>query len=303
MSFDEPAPWAAMRAGLLKLIETVDESMDADPGPDPDPDPDPIEGFKVFEIIDHHNMPDLAALGMINLKIWYEGAVFDVRDDRPQTGKTVSFQDVNLTSVADAGRNSPAYSVLDIERWADKHTWRVPKPNVDRYIEAMRVYRRNLKGGHKGCLYSILPVRNYWDAVADPNSADYKQWQKWNDEVAPIVPNVDMIMPSLYTFHDKNDPNKFPVGGWVTYARANIEEARRIGLGKPVYPVLWPRFHPGNAGEIPGDYWRVQLDTCAKYADGVVIWDDRTSDKTDWSNLGDWWDVTEAWLKEIDAAG
>lgn len=281
---EDYAPWSLVRDGILALVDTIDKGMEEKPPPPP-PDGD----FEVFEIIDHRNMPDLAALGMKPLKIWYEGALFDNR----------TTMDVNLGKVAAAAQQAPRDSVVDIERWADKHTWRVTPENVDRYIEAMQVYQANLGNGYLTGLYSILPVRNYWDAVSNPNSQDYKTWQKWNNEVEPIVAHVDRLMPSLYTFYDKNDPNKFPRQGWVTYARANIEEARRIGAGKKVYAVLWPRYHPGNAGEIPGDYWQLQLDTCEKYADGVVIWDDRTSDKTDWDDLGDWWDVTEAWLKTL----
>lgn len=64
----------------------------------------------------------------------------------------------------------------------------------------------------------------------------------------------------------------------MEYARANIEEARRVGQGKPILPLLWMRYHTGGDPElasipIPRDYWRLQLKTLVGAGvDGIVIW-------------------------------
>ena len=71
----------------------------------------------------------------------------------------------------------------------------------------------------------MLPIRNYWAPVRG-DSAAISDWQAENRRLQRLADAVDIIFPSLYTFYD--DP-----AGWVTYAVANIKEAR--SYGKPVY--------------------------------------------------------------------
>jgi hypothetical protein len=67
-----------------------------------------------------------------------------------------------------------------------------------------------------------------------------------NDHLRGLVSSLDVSLPSLYTFYDYQP-------GWVTYAIANIMEARRMNPGKPVFAFLWPQYHDSNK-ELKGKY-------------------------------------------------
>jgi hypothetical protein len=74
--------------------------------------------------------------------------------------------------------------------------------------------------------------------------------------------------------------------------------------GKPVYAFLWPQYYSTRHKElgdiyIEADFWRLQLETAYKYADGVVIWFPL---RIDWeqASQGPWWEVTKTFLKDLD---
>lgn len=117
-------------------------------------------------------------------------------------------------------------------------------------------------------IYRIVPQREYWIPVNE-DPVKLAEWEAANDFMQPLADAVDILYPSLYTFYDDH-PN------WVKYARANMEEARRLAKGKPVRPFMWPRYQSGGAFDssktVAGDYWSLQLKTL-NIADGVLIWD------------------------------
>ena len=248
-------------------------------GGEPDPDPDPVSPAdkKTFIIMKHHGQPDLGQFGLEQIKMHYESAV--TSGGNPDKGK-----------LQNAARASQGLVVLDIESWADHDNsegngyWRVDDGGVAKYIQALKWYREAMPAGHQVGLYSIMPVRNLWDAISPRDSSRFTKWQGWNDEVAPIAPHVDVMFPSCYTFNQDR-------GQWVTYAKAQIDEAKRISGGKAVFPVLWPQYHPGK-GPIEGAFWRLQLETCMDFADGFLIWDDWRGNRTDFNKLPDWWPAT-----------
>jgi len=282
----------AASAAKDELRVLMNSTPDPDPEPEPDPEPDPKPtDFKTFHIIDHRGQPDLRQFGLEPLKIWYEGAFFDNKDRDA---------DVNVSKVRSAARGAPLISCPDIERWADKNTWQVSKTNIERYVDFCIGYGANLPSpDHKFGLYSILPVRNYFDAVGDKGPSGFAKWQRWNDEVKPIALHVDMLFPSLYTFSSVFEGSASRGHDWERYASANIAEARRIAPGKPVYPFLWPWYHPSANTPIEPSFWRTQLELCREQADGFVIWDDLTKTKTDWGSLPPWWDETVDFMRGL----
>ena len=139
-------------------------------------------------------------------------------------------------------------------------------------------------------IYSIIPQREYWRV---PN----RQWEHRNNLYKELGDEVDVIFPSLYTFYDDQQ-------GWVEYAKKNIKEARKYG--KPVYAFIWPQYHDSNAtlgGQyIPGDYWRLQLDTLADIADGIVIWGGWQEDwatSTSETDPDNWWYQTLDFMQSL----
>jgi hypothetical protein len=137
--------------------------------------------------------------------------------------------------------------------------------------------------------YGTVPTRNYWAPVKKDAGA-LATWRGDNNRLAPLAQAVDTVYPSLYTFYDD-------VPGWTTYALANIEEARQYG--KPVYPFLWPQYHQSRK-PIAGDFWRLQLDTVFKNADGLVIWTPARGGAK-WNPDTPWWHHTVDFLKSTAA--
>jgi hypothetical protein len=99
-----------------------------------------------------------------------------------------------------------------------------------------------------------LPQTPYWAWLCnDPNCiADRNALKRANDEeLAWLYEAVDAHFPSLYT-HYRSVPNPQRSQHENTpeenelYFRRNIEEAIRVGRGKPVIPFVWYRYHPQN---------------------------------------------------------
>jgi hypothetical protein len=149
------------------------------------------------------------------------------------------------------------------------------------------------QSGYKGPLsfYMMLPKRDYWRAVAGPNSAPYKQWQAENDALKPTVASVAAIYPSLYTFYTDQT-------AWVAYATANMAEGRRIAPAKKMYPFLWPSNHTTGV-DLPADYWLKELRTVRDHADGAVIWGGWDVDHArPWDQNAAWWKATQEFIAE-----
>ncbi|WP_146172549.1 hypothetical protein [Mesorhizobium helmanticense] len=183
--------------------------------------------------------------------------------------------------------------VIDIESWpleGDGQALSISK--YQQTISALKKADPSVRVG----LYSVLPVRDYWRANGRNGEDGFSEWQKANTRLAAgIVPYVDDLYPSLYAFYGDKD-------AWIVYAEANLKEARRISAGKPVYCFLWPQFHKTFAF-LPGDYWYAQLDTCRKFADGIVIWGTITGEAVyspeKWDENAEWWQATLRFLRDL----
>jgi hypothetical protein len=92
-------------------------------------------------------------------------------------------------------------------------------------------------------MYATRPLDDYWTPVAFP--LNMAAWHNANDALSGIAEECDVLFPSLHTFYDDQI-------GWVTYATANIAEARRCGGGKKVYPYIWMDYHNSAPDPLPG---------------------------------------------------
>ena len=108
-----------------------------------------------------------------------------------------------------------------------------------------------------------------------------------------LAKHVDAFFPLLYTFDDDH-------ARWEKRAQTSLAQARELDPQKPAYFYLWPQYHVRSARAlryVPGNYWKIQLETARQYADGVVIWGSRSYV---WNPQSGWWDATEqfaAYLK------
>jgi hypothetical protein len=221
----------------------------------------------VFDATLYRNKPDL---GLPRCYVPSASALWGPSDDR------------NLLPTRIGTTIPTALTALNIEHWS------VPDRMAD-LIATLNLFRRRCPPIRAG-YYSLCPRRDYWRAILSPDSTQYQQWQRENDALAPLARAVDLNFPSLYTFYPNPE-------GWVRYAKANIAEAKRYC--KEVYAFLWPQYHPSSnlAGQyLDADYWRLQLDTVAGLADGIVIWGGH---QQSWDDAALWWQATKDFLNSL----
>lgn len=252
------------------------------------------ETFKVYQIMGYRNIPDLGSHCVERMKIWYAHEFW------PNGVPRKDDFDLGLPDrdrVEGVAARSPEFgdvTVLDIEHWpVEDQTF--AQAAVDNYITVLDWFRKSAPPDQKVGYYSMVPIRDYWRAVRGSDHTKYQDWQEENDRLAPMAEAVDFLFPSIYTFYEDQE-------GWLTYAKAQIEESRRIAPDKPIYAFLWPEYHPSNdsrAGDpIEPDYWRVQLDFLREHADGVIIWTIDTTKAIDFADIPPWWDETVQFIEE-----
>ena len=252
--------------------------------------PATVKSKKVFLIT--HSMkyldgPDLSSFGVPRNPIIYQSKLVTSKDkDQPQTEPV-------LQTVAKTLEGGPLPTVIDIERWniyvKDTVLRKVNLQKLIFVIESLRKARPDIQFGY----YGVVPQRVYWQLVDGELEKEMEEWKSFNTSAKnDFVPHVDAIFPSLYTFYSDSR-------GWETYAIKTLTEARKFN--KPVYAYLWPKFHNSNQklmGQyIPADYWKLELETCYKHCDGIVIWNSES--KMNWDPEAPWWKETLAFMEQL----
>jgi hypothetical protein len=241
--------------------------------------------FPIYEALLFTGMPNFAGLGILPIRVvdahelWTAGA---------DSGAVPLDRDIR--AIAAGGAGPAGMIVVDIENWDTTGPLATIRASREKYIQTLDRLRAAAPGIKFG-LYSVLPDRVYWPAQKPRDSAEYLGWQKTNDAASPIVPHVDALFASLYTFYPDQE-------GWVHYAAENLREARRISQGKPVYCFLWPQYHDSASTPyalLDGGYWMTELETCGKLADGIVIWGGFRIEGPKFEPLA--WDPDAPWWK------
>lgn len=251
--------------------------------------------FVVFDATLYKNKPFLWTYHIFPLSILYEWRFWpDASSSQPLPAEEV------VRKLAGEHRGVRQPLVIDIERWPLKGDPADVQSTVSRFSSILSWAKNEIPGVRIG-LYGTVPLPDYWRAIRDPRSAEYRSWQRDNDRLEAIVSLVDALFPSIYTFY----PNRQE---WVTYAIAQINEARRKANGKPVYAFLWPQYHESNLllshRHLDPDYWELQLKTVYDHADGLVIWGG-WGDKgpESWDETAPWWQATKRFLASHPAVG
>jgi Hyaluronidase len=227
----------------------------------------------LFDALLFAGKPDLAQWGLRPIKIIPASQFFPTGADRALLPAS--------TTVRAASTDVRDLAVVNVEHWQD----------TTLYVTLLKCIHRLMPNLRVG-FYDIVPKRDYWRAIRGEGDPKYSEWQAVNDSLKPIAKEADALFPSLYTFY----PDQ---AGWIKYASANIAEAKRYN--KTVYPFLWPQYHDSNAllkwQLIPGDYWRLQLETLKSLAvDGIVIWG---GSEMPWDEAAPWWQVTKEFLGNL----
>lgn len=260
--------------------------------------------FQVFDAMLFQPKPDLRRMGMDAIYVAY------AREFSATNAATYDHASEAATRTIARRAARHGILVIDIEHWpvdirkASQLEVAASLRKLTQVLEWVRDERPNLKVG----FYGIMPIADYWtpvqyhaalDRSEDPShqaqlaerEAAYEQWINANDLVREaLAERVDFTFPSLYAFYDDHQ-------GWLRYARANIEQAKRSG--RPTYPFIMPTYHNSNAslgGKILlAEYWSLQLSTCRKLVDGMVIWGGW---RRTWNPHAEWWGATQAFLAE-----
>lgn len=250
--------------------------------------------FMVFNSLFFDGQPDMSKYGMrpiyvVDRDIWAPSV--------PRTGPA------DLGAVKKyLGRIPPdGPVVLDFEDYDLTQDDAQAAAGTRNLIQKMETFRKAGRGRKFG-FYGYVPLVDYWRVVGSPKGEPFLSWQRDNDRSGRELERVvDAVYPSLYTFYADRDQ-------WVTYATAQICEARRLS-SKPVYVFIWPHYHPNGAAKsapraIDGDYWRLQLETARRLADGVVIWggwNDQTNSRAGWDDNAPWWAETIEFMRGLDS--
>jgi hypothetical protein len=150
--------------------------------------------------------------------------------------------------------------------------------------------------GRKIGFYGIVPIPDYARSLAGAGSAPYRAWQGHSNRMRTLQGNVDFLFPPAYTV----DPDQ---RAWTAFATSQICEARRLSA-KPVYVFLWPEYHEGSplSGQyLDSAFWRLQLETAYRLADGVVIfggYDIAANRPRNWNPQAPWYAPTLAFIRE-----
>lgn len=131
--------------------------------------------------------------------------------------------------------------------------------------------------------YGLVPEQrgHYWTCasyVSDPtpeHKARYVAWQAMNDANWRDLKceQLDFLCPSVYAFYK---PGQGGFGSWNNYATALIAEAKRLAGDKPVYPFVWPMYHPsvegGQSAIAVGEWSGMIQHICTLGIDGLIVW-------------------------------
>lgn len=245
----------------------------------------PIKSFALVQSMHYKDGVDLSEFGVPRNPIIYEAKLLPLKtSDEIVEGAA-------LKSLVDGIELGRVPTVVDIERWKfyteDEAERQTSREKLLAVIKKIRAVRPEMKLG----FYGIVPTRTYWPLVDKNRKAERQGWDKLNKRaMEDFIPYVDAVFPSLYTLYDDAD-------GWKNYAEETLRVAR--GFNKPVYCFLWPKFNVGNTrleGKyVPADFWALELDTCYKYADGIVIWN--YEPEKSWDPQAEWWLETLKFMK------
>jgi hypothetical protein len=248
--------------------------------------------FVVFDATLYKNKPSLGAYHVRPITVLYESRLFAANQS-----PAAMPPEAIVRSLAYELRGSPDPVVIDIERWPLKGDGPTVQSTVGKFLSVLSWGKSEASSVPFG-VYGTVPVPDYWRAIRNSESAEFRSWQQDNDRLEGISDRVDALFPSIYTFYPDRQ-------GWVTYAIAQIAEARRKAKGKPVYAFLWPQYHESNLllglRPLDQDYWELQLNTVAQHADGAVIWGGWGANGPEpWNEEAPWWQVTKRFMRRLD---
>lgn len=245
--------------------------------------------FRVFNATLYVGTPDLSRYGIepihvVDRGLWPEGA-----------GRSGPPDPALVRRYVESLPRDNAPIVLDIEHYdltGSDAAAQTAVTDLRRLAATFRAIAPDRRLGY----YAILPISDFGPARAGTGSPPYRSWQRQNDRLRSLQGGVDFLFPSAYT-------DTRGEAAWVTGAAGAICEARRLSA-KPVYIFIWPEYHdstPLIGRFLEASFWRLQLETAYRMADGVVIWggyDLAAGRRRNWDPQAPWFATTLTFLRE-----
>lgn len=246
--------------------------------------------FRIFDATAYVGRPDWRRLGIepihvIDRGVWPDGA-----------GRFGPPDPARVQRYVDSLPRDNAPIVMDFEQYDLTGTDAAARTALVE-LRALALAFRAAAGSRQIGFYGNIPISSFAPGAASGRgTAPYIAWQRQNDRLRSLQDPVHMLFPSAYT----NNPSH---EAWVAYATSQICEARRLSR-KPVYLFIWPEYHDGSplSGQyLSADFWRLQLETAYRLADGVVIWGGynlAADHPRPWNPQATWYAPTLAFIRE-----
>lgn len=254
--------------------------------------------FKVYDAMRFMHKPDNMYLyGLSPIKVIYAPQLW-YRDISDVPNGNLPASDLLHLRTKQASNENKYLTMVDIEQWPtkDESLYEVQQ-SVKKYctvVDRMNKIRPDMNVG----FFGMCPIKNFNHRITEER---LDEWRHDDHYLRPMADKVEALFLKSYTYWQDRDK-------WATNLKNNIAEARRLAadVGDPykkVYVVLWPEFPWGfdydsslNGTHLSADYWRFQLDTARKYADGIVIW---SPTGQEWDGSAPWWAATKNFLKNL----
>lgn len=257
-------------------------------------EPDTATDFRIFDAMRFTDRPDLTRYGIEPIRIIYTAQIWPGKiglDDMPAVEDVLRLAQSSRTHRHKWGD----LVILDVEHWRLRGDFEDVSANLKKYESVLAMFRTYAPGLQFG-YYGTVPIVDFMRAHR-PLDYRHQQWRDENSRLQSLANEVDALFPSLYA-------RRTDIDSWVSYARAQISEARRVSPTKPVYVFLMPQYHPAAKLHpekmIDGVFWLKQLETASELADGVVIWGGKnlkTKKPLVWDENAPWWRQTKEFLR------
>lgn len=257
--------------------------------------------FRVYDAIGYSGKPDsdkMMYYGIKPMHVIYATHLWN-RDISDIHIDNLPARDLLHKETKRASRINQYITMVDIEHWpthgVSDYEVRESVKKYYRVVDRMEKIRPNLKIG----FFGMVPVKNYNHTLVEEALA---KWRSNNHKLRPLATKVGAFFLKGYTYWQDRDK-------WAKNLKNNITEARRLANDvndpyKKVYVVLMPQYNwgfdytsPLKGDRIGADYWRFQLETARKYADGIVIY---APGRGQWDGSDGWWAATKNFMKSID---
>lgn len=249
------------------------------------------QDFIVFDGMHLRNKPaEIAEAGLVPIKIIYARPIFGENPRRLRRAGSMDLPSRERVSriARRISREGHRWAIIDIEHWPLRGRNRVGR-SLENYMTVLEWFREAAPEVEWG-YYGVVPQRNDLFVMRPRSTRRHQAWMRANDHFGSLANSVDALFPTIYVKRD-TDPER-----WVELAERYIAEARRLNPGAPVYPFLWPQYHDGSGRPIEPDFWRLQLETVRRLADGAVIWH---TGRYRWDSGAPWWQETKEFMQEL----